>query len=262
MKKIFTIRNLSEQQAFMWDQRAVEDEVAACSLRNIADCFRQHLPRDEKILEAGCGLGAWVIYLHDLGFNIAGVDHDARVLVRLRQWKPDLDVFEGDIRNLPYPDNGLGAYISLGVMEHFEDGCNDAMREAWRVLKPGGLLFFTVPMENLFRKIIAHPLRQLYLARHRRRGGETYFAEYRYTPDEVRKLLESFGFKIIHSTWDDFLPRHMSLGIWTDFPPLHAQEIYTMTLPGRFAAWILNSLNRWWISGGVFFLAQKPGSAP
>jgi len=258
MKKIFTIRNLSAQQAFMWNQRAVEDEVAACSRRSIADYFTKNLPRGEKILEAGCGLGAWVIYLRDQGFDVAGVDHDERVLIRLKEWKPDLDVFEGDIRNLPYPDGELGAYISLGVMEHFEDGCEDAMQEAWRVLKPGGLLFFTVPMENLFRKIIAHPLRQVYLTLHRRNGGEVYFAEYRYKPGEVKELLEKNGFEILDSTWDDFLPFDMSLGIWTDFPPLHAEKIYTMTLPGRWVARILNSLNRWWIAAGVFYLARKP----
>ena len=133
------------------------------------------------------------------------------------------------------------------------------MLEAWRVLKPGGLLFFTEPMENFFRKIFAHPLRQIYLALHRRKGGEIHFAEYRYTPEEVRNLLEENGFEIIDSTWDDFLPRDMSLGIWTDFPPLHAEKIYTMSLPGRCAAWILNSLNRWWVAAGVFYLARKPG---
>ena len=53
--------------------------------------------------------------------------------------------------------SSLGAYISLGVMEHFEDGCAAAMAEAFRVLKPGGLMFFTVPLENPFRKLFAHP---------------------------------------------------------------------------------------------------------
>jgi SAM-dependent methyltransferase len=259
MKKIYTIRNIKEQQSHLWNQRAVEKEVAACANRNIAEQFMRHLPRDEMILEAGCGLGAWVMHLDEKGYKIAGVDNDINVLERLKAWKPSLDVFYGDIRTLPYDDSSLGAYISLGVVEHFEEGCDEAMLEAWRLLKPGGLLFFAVPMENLFRKAIAHPLRTLYLKWRKFKGDSIHFAEYRYTPTEARKnLLEKYGFEILESTWDDFLPKDMSLGIWTDFPHLHAGETYTMNLFGRAAAFFFNSISRWLVSGGVFILARKP----
>ncbi|WP_027713860.1 class I SAM-dependent methyltransferase [Desulfuromonas sp. TF] len=257
MKKIYTIRNLNQQQEHMWSSGKVEDEVSACALRHIEGLFLRHLPKGEKILEAGCGLGAWVIYLGERGFDIEGVDHDARVIERLKAWRPALPVFQGDICNLPYEDASLGAYISLGVMEHFEDGCEAAMAEALRVLRPGGLMFFTVPMENPFRKVVAHPLRQAYLAWRRRQGDDIHFAEYRYTLQEVEELLASSGFEILESTWDDFLPRSMSLGLWADFPQFHGANPYRLNRPGQLLAAAMNGASRWLLSGGVFCLARK-----
>jgi SAM-dependent methyltransferase len=257
MKKIYTIRNLNQQQEHMWSASQVEDEVAACALRHIEGLFLRHLPKGEKILEAGCGLGAWVIYLGERGYDIDGIDHDGRVIERLKAGRPPLPVFQGDICRLHYADDSLGAYISLGVMEHFEEGCGEAMAEARRVLKPGGLLFFTVPMENVFRQFLAHPLRRAYLAWRRRQGDDIHFAEYRYTPQEVELLLASSGFEVLETTWDDFLPKEMSLGLWADFPQFHGTEHYRLNGPGKLLALSLNNLSRWLLSGGVFCLARK-----
>jgi cyclopropane fatty-acyl-phospholipid synthase-like methyltransferase len=61
-------------------------------MRRIEALFLRHLPKGEKILEAGCGLGAWVIYLGERGYDIDGVDHDSRVIERLKEWRPSLPV--------------------------------------------------------------------------------------------------------------------------------------------------------------------------
>ena len=257
MRKIFTIRDIDAQREFMWSARRIEEEVAACPRRRIARYFMDHLPKGELILEAGCGLGAWVIYLGDRGYEIAGIDNDAQVIGRLKEWRPSLNVSAGDIRALPCETGSLGAVISLGVMEHFEEGCDEAMRETWRVLRPGGLFFFTVPLNNLFRKLVAHPLRGLYLRWRGAHGDSIHFAEYRYTPGEVENLLRRHGFIPLTTTWDDFSEKGMSLGIWADFPPLQGKGLYEMNVPGRAVAWILNSLSPWLVSAGVLCIARK-----
>jgi len=259
LRKIFTIRHIDAQREHMWSARRIEEEVAACPRRRIAGYFMEYLPKGEPILEAGCGLGAWVIYLGDLGYDIAGIDNDAQVIGRLKEWRPSMNVSAGDIRRLPYETGTLGAVISLGVMEHFEEGCDEAMRETWRVLCPGGLIFFTVPLDNIFRKVIAHPLRGFYLRWRRAHGESIHFAEYRYTPGEVERMLARHGFTPFLTTWDDFTEKGMSLGIWADFPPFHEKGLYEMNVPGRAVAWVLNSLSPWLVSAGVLCIARKKG---
>ena len=258
MKKIYTIRNPEEQREHMWSARRIEEEVEACPRRSIARYFVDHLPKDAPILEAGCGLGAWVIYLSERGYDIAGIDNDEKVIDRLRAWRPSLKVLHGDIRQLPYEDRSLGAVISLGVMEHFEEGCGAALVETYRVLRPGGLLFFTVPLDNLFRKVFAHPVRSLYLQWRKSRGDTIHFAEYRFSKREVEALLSAHGFVPMMTTWDDFSEKNMSLGIWADFPPLQGESLYELKKSGKVMAQGVNSISRWIASSGILCLGSKP----
>lgn len=257
MKKIYTIRDATGQRAHMWNARRIEEEVAACSSRAIARYFLEYLPKDAPILEAGCGLGAWVVFLGDRGYDISGIDNDPGVIERLKAWRPSLKVSCGDIRRLPFGDKELGAVISLGVVEHFEEGCRDAMVEAGRVLRAGGLLFFTVPMNNLFRRIFGHPARSVYLAWRKARGDSVHFAEYRFSERETERLLRTHGFEPVLTTWDDFSEKHMSLGIWADFPLLQAEELYALKPSGMALARAMNSISRWIACSGVFCVAKK-----
>ena len=258
VKKIYTIRNPEEQREHMWSTRRIEEEVEACPRRAIARYFLDHLPKDAPILEAGCGLGAWVIYLSERGYDISGIDNDGKVIARLREWRPTLKVSHGDIRQLPYEDGSLEAVISLGVMEHFEGGCGDALKETYRVLRTGGLLFFTVPMNNIFRRVFAHPLRSLYLQWRKNRGDTIHFAEYRFSRGEVETLLHTNGFEPMITAWDDFTEKTMSLGIWADFPPLQGKGAYCMNHAGKFVSFVMNSISRWSACAGIFCLARKP----
>lgn len=257
MKKIFTIRDRTDQRVHMWNARRIEEEVGACSDRAIAKYFLDYLPKDAPILEAGCGLGAWVVYLSERSYDVFGVDDDLQLIERLKEWKPSLKVGWGDVRKLPYADNALGAVISLGVVEHFEEGCNDAMIEAHRVLRPGGLLFFSVPMNNLFRKAFAHPMRSLYIKWRKAKGDSVHFAEYRYSRKEAEALLREYGFELILTTWDDFSGKDRSLGIWADFPPLQATSLYALKPAGRMAAILLNFVCRWIACSGIFCIGRK-----
>lgn len=261
MKKTYTIRNPEAQREHMWSTRRIEEEIAACRRRSIERLFLEYLPRNASILEAGCGLGAWVVYLGDRGYDIAGIDHDENVVTRLKDWRPSLNVSRGDIRELPYADGSLGAVLSLGVMEHFEEGCGAAMKETHRVLRPGGLLFFTVPMNNPFRRVFAHPMRSVYLKWRRSRGDSIHFAEYRYSRTEVGTLLRQHGFEPMITAWDDFTEKTMSLGIWADFPPLQSKVPYALTPAGKALAFTMNSISRWIATSGILCLARKSSTA-
>lgn len=259
MKKIYTVRDVNRQQAHLWEGHRIEEEVLACSDRSIAPYFLDLLPKEDEILEAGCGLGAWVVFLHKRGYRISGVDNNAEVIERLRQWDPGLRVSAGDIAGLPWPEGSLGAYISLGVVEHFEEGTERPLKEAFRVLKPGGYLFLTVPSNNLFRRMIAHPLRSGYLLMHWLQGRDIHFAEYRYSPAEVRRMAETAGFTVMLTSTDDFVSKTRSLTLWSEFPFLRGGSAsYSLNAAGRALAWLLNSFSRKILSSGILVIARKP----
>jgi SAM-dependent methyltransferase len=116
--------------------------------QELIHAYLPYLSRDTVILEAGCGLGHVVYYLRQCGYHVIGVDYAAEALQPEIIHKLQLPVTVADVHHLPYADNSLGGYLSFGVVEHFEAGPEPALREAFRVLKPGGALVLTVPHPN------------------------------------------------------------------------------------------------------------------
>jgi ubiquinone/menaquinone biosynthesis C-methylase UbiE len=117
--------------------------------------YTSYLPKDGVILEAGSGLSAVVITLRRMGFNVVGLDYAANALHISRRYDPTLPLIVGDVHALPHADNGLAAYLSFGVLEHFEHGMAPALKEAYRVLRPGGLLVLTIPYPNVVHRLVA-----------------------------------------------------------------------------------------------------------
>lgn len=183
------------------------------------------LSRNELILEAGCSFGHVAEYFRRLGYSVVGLDYVFRSLVAGHSSAPSLDLTQGDIHALPFADESLGGYLSFGVLEHFEFGPMPALREAFRVLKPSGVIAITMPLPTpLVREWIPRltpcfsldPLRR---NRHVRRafgkealpndldGRENGFYERPYSRTEVREFLEAAGFNIVlqmpiyHSFW-------------------------------------------------------------
>lgn len=108
------------------------------------------MPKNGKILEGGCGLGPWVIKLRSLGYDITGVDYDGVSVGKIKEYDPGAKVVEANIEDMPFNDDHFDAYISLGVLEHFYEGPEKAVKEASRVLKNGGLFYVVLPYNSIF----------------------------------------------------------------------------------------------------------------
>jgi SAM-dependent methyltransferase len=97
--------------------------------------------RGLKVLEIGVGMGADYLEWLKAGAQATGVDFSSASIERARRrcevagYKPELRV--ADAENLPFPDNSFDVVYSYGVMHHSPD-TQQCVREAWRVLKPGG----------------------------------------------------------------------------------------------------------------------------
>jgi SAM-dependent methyltransferase len=87
-------------------------------------------------LEIGCGTGARAGVVRELGWSPVGVDLSAAML---RHAAGRLPIARADAARLPVPDGSLPAVVS--IMVHTDmPGYPAVLREAARVLRPGGLI--------------------------------------------------------------------------------------------------------------------------
>ena len=153
--------------------------------------FTKYLPKTGKIIEAGCGLGYYVLALRRRGHDIEGVEWSRKTVDLIKQRYPKLKVKTGDVRKLAVKDGHYSGYISLGVVEHFKSGPEDYLREANRILNKGGVAFISVPYFNLLRRI------KSLFGFYRGSPVDMDFYQYAFTQSEIEDLIQKFGFKIV-----------------------------------------------------------------
>ena len=155
------------------------------------DLFTTYLPKKGRVLEAGCGLGQYVLALRVRGYEIEGVEWASETAQTVCSLYPDLPIRVADVTKLDVPDGFYSGYISLGVMEHALEGPEVFLSEAWRVLEPDGLAIISVPFFNPLRRFKAR------IGLYRGQVGDLEFYQYAFTKTEFTNLLQDIGFNII-----------------------------------------------------------------
>lgn len=136
-----------------WASESIEEAVRWVGISHLRQVLDRHFPAHGRILEAGCGIGHFVIHYRRRGYDIEGVDFAPDTIERLRRFAPDLPVRVADITALPYDDGHFDCYYSGGVVEHFEEGPFKPLLEARRVLATNGKLIIVVPFFNPLRRL-------------------------------------------------------------------------------------------------------------
>lgn len=166
------------------------------ALGDFGHLYLRHLRKGASILEAGCGLGQVVLSLRALGYDCHGLDYAEKTIGNLNSIFPDVPFHVGDIRKLPFENDMFEGYVSLGVIEHFHDGQLEMIKEAARVLKPGGFAFISVPFYNDYRKL-------------RTRMGlwkgssERSFFESCMSVEELRHLMDQSGLDFVEAAFSN-----------------------------------------------------------
>lgn len=141
----------------IWDSASMEVELEAVQSARAMETINAYLPfldKNDVHIEAGSGLSAVVITLRQMGYDVHGLDYAVNALIESQKYDPRLPLAAGDIHHLPYPDDTFGSYLSFGVLEHFEHGMQPALKEAYRILKPGGAVVLTIPYPNLVYQLV------------------------------------------------------------------------------------------------------------
>jgi SAM-dependent methyltransferase len=111
-------------------------------------CRRYFPAPGADVLDIGCGTGRTTVPLAQMGYRVTGIDLSPAMTQRARALSAGFQVrYEiMDASDLRFPDGtfdaALFSYNGLELLPGRE-GKRRAIREAWRVLRPGGIFIFT-----------------------------------------------------------------------------------------------------------------------
>jgi SAM-dependent methyltransferase len=180
-----------------WQSEDFEKLLKVRNNRFIISNTRRYLPPKAKILEGGCGRGDKMYALFSHGYDVYGVDCAKDTVENINRYAPELKAALGDVRNLQFEDGFFDGYWSLGVIEHFYDGYDPILREAYRVLKKGGYFFVTVPVISWLRlKKVKTRKYPEYNESERAKG---MFFQFAFDPKELIKYFHTKNFKLVKS---------------------------------------------------------------
>jgi SAM-dependent methyltransferase len=147
---------------------------------------------NRKILDAGCGTGSNLLWLQRYAGDggIYGIDISSQALQMSQQRGPDRLV-QASVTDLPFDDSSFDLVTSFDVLVQLPGSGADAqaLREMYRVLRPGGIGFVRAAAYEWLRS--GH--------------DETLGTQKRYRLSELSLLLERNGFVVLRATYANSL---------------------------------------------------------
>ncbi len=201
-EKVDSIGQSDEVWTKWWKGLTPESEIRMWDYYGLRQWITKFTPRYGKVIEAGCGLGRYNFYFSRMGIEMEGVDFSEPTITFLNEWKKkngfDTSFVVGDVLALPYEDNSLSGYISLGVVEHFVEGPHKPLQEAFRVLRPGGIAIISTPSVswNTFLNRSKRNIKNLVKKLIGRKDPPQPFFQHEYRPDTLKKFISDTGLMV------------------------------------------------------------------
>lgn len=181
---------------------------------NDLQCMMEPRRAYERILDAGCGRGRSIGLLRERFHpqSIVGLDPDLPLLEearnRLAGLEGEIELVHASATSMPFPDQQFDLVFCHQTFHHIADQ-ETAIREFYRVLKPGGVLLFAESTRRyihswIIRWLFRHPMETQktaseYIALIRETGfdlpRERISLPFLWWSREDLGLLEKIGFK-------------------------------------------------------------------
>lgn len=236
----------------------IEKQLRMRKLSASTKIINDYLPINGKVLDAGCGNGGFLLSFKEFGGNsFFGVDFSSSALNVLKSYDNSQMLTKSNVSKLPFRDSSFDAVVSLGVVEHFEEGPAKVLKECYRVLKPEGLLICSVPYANFIR----HLMYPVYLAAYGFIFGKVKnFIEYRYTMQEMVGFCQEAGFIIEDTFYVDLKPNNFSYFWFVDFGPCFKKKNAALPFELNTAGAMLKRILKpfpFLQAGGIMIICRK-----
>jgi SAM-dependent methyltransferase len=126
----------------LWGARArdwAEVQEGQCAAAFGAVLTHAGVGHGTRHLDVGCGAGMAAALSAGRGASVCGVDAAEALLEIARERTPAGDFRQGDIEALPFEDDGFDLVTGFNAFQYAGDPAQ-ALREAGRVTKPGGMV--------------------------------------------------------------------------------------------------------------------------
>ena len=148
--------------------------------------------KDKMELDFGCGFGNYTSLFTHSKNSVIGLDiHD----IRSKQNR-DFKIKLYDGYTIPFKANTFDVVVSFDVIEHIEHDVH-SIKEMYRVLKPGGVIFIATPnrhrLASLIKTVIGKKDVFPKVMQYDGIGGKSIHIT-EYTTQELSKLLKAAGF--------------------------------------------------------------------
>ena len=146
-------RSIADRAEQVWNWDSPAGRVRAARRGAL---FVEHgaLAPGRRALEVGCGTGLFVEQVARSGATVRALDLSTHLLAQARArlaGRANVSFLCGNAEQMPYADGSFDAVYGSSVLHHLD--LDRALREAFRVLRPGGRLVFTEP--NIFNPQVA-----------------------------------------------------------------------------------------------------------
>ena len=234
-----------------WNLENLASIIKSTKNHQVISILKKHLPNEKGlILEAGCGTGVVVHAMKYQGYSSVGIDFAKNTIKKIKESVSEIDVRFGDVRKLPFKDQEIACYISLGVIEHFWEGYDSIIKEAHRVLKRGGYAIISFPYMSPLRKI--KTFLSLYPKLRKSKTNDNFY-QFALDHNKVIKNLDEYGFQLIEKQYNNGMKG------FRDEIPLFKELMIDISL-GKKYKWSLPYLSRFmnsFAAHGIYLILKK-----